>query len=178
MRDMTKAYFTVAYIVALVVGIIYSLTIVGLIFGIPLFMASKRFKLAKDMSDADLVSNRSSLFGWGIFTALVMSPTVIGLIIMLVFVVLVNNQIKNIEAGATEEIEKSFEQTVKEGASNTWDAVKSGTKNVWNDLKDTFGGKSDLDKQKEELDKLNKMKEEGIITEEEYEAKRKQILGL
>lgn len=178
MRDLTKTYFNVAYIIALVVGIIYSLTIAGLVFGIPLFMAAKRFKRAKDMSDADLVKNRSSLFGWGIFTSIVMAPTVLGLIIMLIFVIIVNNQIKNIEAGATEKTEKSFEQTVKEGASNTWDAVKSGTKSVWNDLKETFGSKSELEKQEEELEKLKKMKEDGIITEEEYEIKRKQILGL
>jgi len=36
----------------------------------------------------------------------------------------------------------------------------------------------ELEKQKEKLEELKKMKEEGVITEEEYNAKRKQILGI
>ena len=178
MRSMTKTYFGVAYVVALIVAVLFSITIIGLVFGIPLFMAANKFKAAKDMSDADLVANRSTLLGWGIFTSIALAPTFVGLIIMLIFVILVNNQIKNIEVGDVEKTEKTFEQTVKDGAAATWDTVKSGTKTVWGDLKEAFAGKSELEKQKEELEKLNKMKEEGIITEEEYEIKRKQILGL
>ena len=175
---MTKNYFTVAYFVALIFGILFALTIAGIIFAIPLFMAAKRFKKAKDMSDEELVANRGSLFGWGIFTSIMLAPTFIGFIIMLIFVILVNNQIKNIELGNTEKTEKPFEETVKEGASKTWETVVSGSKTAWNDIKDAFAKKTDIEKQKEELEQLNKMKEEGIINEEEYEIKRKQILGI
>ena len=83
MRSMTKTYFGVAYVVALIVAVLFSITIIGLVFGIPLFMAANKFKAAKDMSDADLVANRSKLLGWGIFTSIALAPTFVGLIIML-----------------------------------------------------------------------------------------------
>ena len=63
--------------------------------------------------------------------------------------------------------EVSIGQSIKEGAKKTVD----GTKEV-------FGIKSKLERQKDELQKLNAMKEEGLLTEEEYSAKRKQILEI
>lgn len=164
---MTKTYFTVAWIVSLVAAIIYSVTIIGLILGIPLFIAMSKFKAAQEMEDSQLVENRKNLLGWGIFLSIVLAPTFIGLIVILVFVLMVNNQIKNIEEGNKEKTEKSFGTTVKEG-----------TKKAWEGLKETFSSKSDLQKEKDQLAELDKMKEEGIISEEEYNAKRKQILKI
>ena len=178
MREMTKTYFTVAYWVSLILAIFFTITIAGIVLAIPLFIAQGKFAKAMVMTDEELVKNRGSLFGWGIFLSIVLAPSVIGLIVMLIFVIMVNNQIKNIEVGATEKVEKTFEETIKEGASSTWDTVKEGSKNVWNDIKGIFAGKPELEKQKEKLEELKKMKEEGVITEEEYNAKRKQILGI
>ena len=107
------------------------------------------------------------MFGWGIFLAIVLAPSIIGLIVMLILVFMVNNYITNLEQGNVEQANKGFGETVKEGTSKAWSGFK-----------ETFGIKSKLDKEKDELEKLQKMKEDGIITEEEYEAKRKQILGL
>lgn len=80
---------------------------------------------------------------------------------------MVNNYIRDLEAGNVEKTEKGFGETLQDGVSKTWDG-----------LKETFKGRTNLDKQKDELIKLKQLKDEGIITEEEYEAKRKQILGL
>ena len=124
MKDMVKTYFTVAWIVALITGIIYSLTIVGLIIGIPLFMGAKRFKRANEMLDDELIANRSNLFGWGIFLAIVLAPSILGLAVVLVFVIMVNNYILNMEKGEYTANEKSFEQTLKDGAKNIFSNVK------------------------------------------------------
>ena len=167
MKQMKNIYFTVAWIASLVLGIIFCLTLVGVILGIPLLIGASKFNSARKMTDEDLVKNRGNLFGWGIFLAIALSPSIIGLIIMLIFVFMVNNHIKNIESGDAEKVEKGFGETLKEGTSKTWSGIK-----------EAFGVKSSLQKDKDKLEELQKMKEEGIITEEEYEAKRKQILGL
>ena len=164
---MKNIYFTIFWIIGLVLGIIFSITVVGLIFGIPLLIASSKFKKARNMNNEELVANRSNLFGWGIFMAIILAPSIIGLIIALIFVFMVNNYIKDLELGNVEKTEKSFGETVKDGATKTWGGIK-----------EVFAGKSKVEKEKDELLKLQQLKEEGLITEEEYEAKRKQILGL
>ena len=167
MKQMKNIYFTVAWIISLILGILFCITFVGAIFGIPLLIAASKFNKARKMLDEELISHRGNLFGWGIFLAIVLSPTIIGLIVLLIFVIMVNNYIKNLEEGKLEEANKSFGQTVKDGASKTWGGVK-----------ETFGIKSKLEKQKDQIAELQKLKDDGVITEEEYEAKRKQILGL
>ena len=59
MKEASKIYFTAAWIVSLVVGILYSITFIGLLFGIPLFIASGKFNKAKDMTDEDLIKKYS-----------------------------------------------------------------------------------------------------------------------
>ena len=167
MKQMKNIYLTTVWIISLIVGILLCITIVGAILGIPLIIASSKFNNARNMTDEELIKNRSSLFGWGIFLAIVLAPSIIGLVVVLIFVFMVNDYIKNLEAGNTEATDKGFGETVKEG-----------TNKAWNGLKDTFKGKSKLEKQKDQLSELQQMKDEGVITEEEYEAKRKQILGL
>lgn len=162
MKDMVKTYFTVAWIASIVVGVLYSITIFGLILGIPLFMGAPKFKNASNMSDSDLVKNRSNLFGWGIFLAIVLAPSILGLVIALIFVIMVNNYILDLEKGNTQATEKSFGETVKDGVKNILSDVKEG---VTTSLED-------------QLAELEELKESGKITEEEYTAKRKQILNV
>lgn len=157
MRETVKTYFQVAWIIALIVGIIYSISIIGLIVGIPLFIGCEKFKNAVDMNDKELVENRKNLLGWGIFLSIVLAPTIVGLVVMLLFVFLVNNHIKNIEEGKTDLAEKSLGETISSFFSSN---------------------KTEMSKTKRELEELQKMKEEGLITEEEYNAKRKKILDL
>ena len=167
MKQMKNIYFTAAWIISLVLGILFSITLIGLVIGIPLFIASSKFKKANNMTDEELINNRGKLLGWGIFLSIVLTPSIFGLIIALIFVFMVNGYIKDLEVGNKDKTERGFGETVKEGASKTW-----------NNIKETLNVKSQLDKEKDALIKLQQMKEEGIITEEEYEAKRKQILGL
>lgn len=167
MKDTAKIYFNVVRLISLIFGILFCITIIGAVLGIPMLIASNKFKEALNMSDYELVKNRSSLLGWGIFLAVVFSPSVFGLIILLVLTMMVDNYIGNIEEGNYAQNEKSFSQTVEENVSNAWSEVKN-----------TFRSETDIDKQKKELKKLDRMKEEGLITEEEYSALRKKILGL
>lgn len=167
MRKLTKVYFKVAQILALIIGIIYCITLVGAIFGVPLIIAGNKFGKYYSMTDEELVYNRGSIMGWGIFLAIMLAPTIILLIVVLVLVFMVNSHIKSIEEGNVEKSNRTFGQAVSDGASS-----------VWNGTKKTFNIKSKLEKQKDQLDKLTEMKEAGIITEEEYQAKRKQILDI
>ena len=124
-------------------------------------------KKFKDRFKQSRLSSYLAMLTSAIIIVIVLSPTIILLIVMLILVIMVNNYIKDLEAGRIEEANKSFGQAVKDGASKTW----SGTKEV-------FGVKSALEKQKAKLAELQQMREDGIISAEEYEAKRKQILGL
>ena len=167
MKQMKNVYFTVGWIFSLILGIIFTITVVGAIVGVPLIIGAQKFNKARTMTDEELVKNRANLLGWGIFLSIILAPTVIGLIVVIICVLMVNNYIKNLEEGKVEEANKGFGETVKEGTTKFIGGVK-----------ETFGIKSKLDKEKDKLLELKKMKEEGLITEEEYEAKRKQILGL
>lgn len=164
---MTNIYFIVIRILTLIVGIIACITLVGAILGIPLIIASNKFRDAQLMTDEQLVQNRGNLLGWGIFVSIVLAPTVLGMIAILVFAVLVDTYIKNIELGRPEENEKTVTQVVAEG-----------TANAISDVKAAVTPKSNLEKQIEELKKLKEMKEEGLITDEEYETLRRKTLGL
>ncbi len=166
MKDTIRIYFNIARLLSLVFGILFCITIVGAIFGIPMIIASNKFKDALSMTDEQLVANRGSILGWGIFLAIVFSPTFVGLILLLIMTFMVDNYIRNIEQGEYQKNQKSFADTIEDGASTAWQNVKN-----------TFKG-SDVDKQRQELEKLEKMRNDGLITREEYETMRKKILGL
>lgn len=164
---MTNIYLIVMRIVTLIVGIMLCITIIGAILGVPLIIASGKFRDASLMSDSELVAHRGSLLGWAIFSAIVLCPTILGMIAILVFAALTDTYIKNIEQGNPEKNDKTVKEFVVEGTANTV-----------NEVKDAMKPKSNLEKQIEEIKKLKSMKEEGLITEEEYEALRRKTLGL
>ena len=163
MKDFIKTYFTVAWIVAFVLAILFALTGVGIIFSIPLFIAMMKFKKATKMTDQELIANKNSLFIWGIILSIALFETVVGLVVGIVLTVMVKNHIEDIEKGDIDKVNKSFEDTVKEG-----------TKDVVNNLKDSLGIKTSLEEKLAELDKL---KEKGTITEEEYQIRRQRIIS-
>lgn len=164
---MTNVYFIVVRILTLIVGIMACITIVGAILGIPLIIASNKFRDAQLMNDEQLVAHRGSLLGWGIFVSIVLAPTILGMIAILVFAALVDSYIKNIELGNLEKNDKTVKEFVVESTANTVNEVKEAMK-----------PKTTLEKQIEEIKKLKTMKEEGLITDEEYEALRRKTLGL
>ena len=158
MRNFTKTYFTVAQIVTLILGILLSISIVGLILGIPLFIASSKYKKFGQLSDEELIKVRNSVLGWNIFTAIVLSPSILGLIIVLILAVMINNYIKDLESGS-ENAEKSFSETLKDGTKNIFSGTVNSTKEI-------FNIKSNSTKLKEELEELKKLLDEGVITED------------
>lgn len=167
MQSTAKFYFKAMKILDMIIGIIYCITIVGMIFGIPLIIASKRFGKASQLESDYLVEHRGGLLGWGIFSAIAFAPSVIGFIVIIVLAISANNYIKNLESGDIEKANRTFGEAVKEGTSK-----------AWNGTKEAFGVKSELDAQCEQLTKLKQMYENGILTEEEYNLKRKSILGI
>ena len=192
MKNTAKTYFVVIQILDLLLGLTYCIapiiiiiaTITGrmfllplvpllffavpfIVFAILLFKASSKFAKAGRFNDKELVEKRSNLLGWGIFSAIMLAPSVIGFIVLLVFVILTNNYILNLEKQLYNEEAKPFREYAKQGVTN-----------LVEDTKEIFGVKSEMEKQKEALTELKKWKEEGLLTEEEYNAKRKQILKI
>ena len=170
MKGFVRSYFKVMQVIDMIIGIIMCITIGGLIFGIPLIISSKKFGKAYKASDQELIQMRGNLFGWGIFNAVILIGSIIGFIIVLCLVCSVNNEIKRYEASLVNGEE--FKQ------ASIGQIVKDGAKKTVEDTKEVFGIKSKLDKQQEQLQKLGKMKADGLITEEEYNAVRKKILEI
>lgn len=165
MRNFAKTYFKIIEIVDLIFAILFAITIAGIIFAIPFYFAYKKFKAAGNMTDAQLIESKGSIMGWGIFNAIIFSPTIIFLIVELILVFMVNGFIDNLEQGKYKEAEKSFGETVKDGAKNAYEGTK-----------DFFGIKDKNEKLAEDLSNLQTLKDNGILTEEEYNFKRQAII--
>ena len=178
MKSFTKTYFTVMQIIDLILGILFCITIVGLIFGIPLCIASGKFKKANLANNEELISMRGSLMGWGIFSAIILAPTILGFFVLIVLVVLANNQILALEKGETEKANRTFGQAVSDGAKNAGNTIKNGAKATVDGTKEVFGIQNKMDKQNEELARAKKWKDDGIISEEEYNSLKRKILGI
>ncbi len=155
MRGVTKGYFIAMRIVDLIFAILLCITIIGLIFAIPLFMAANKFREASEMDTQYLILNKGSILGWGIFSAIVLSATVIGLIVILVFAIIANNYIDELQQNV-----------------NAANAGGSTTATVSDAPKTNEGS------EEKQLKDLKKMFDDGLITAEEYETKRKKILGI
>ena len=63
---MDKVLLKISGILALVVGIICCITIVGAIAGVPLIIGGLKMKEFSEMSDADLLKNKEPLLVWSI----------------------------------------------------------------------------------------------------------------
>ena len=64
MRGVTKGYFIAMRIVDLIFAILLCITIIGIIFAIPLFMAANKFREASEMDTQYLISNKGNILGW------------------------------------------------------------------------------------------------------------------
>ena len=124
MRKFAQIYFKVIEIVDLILAILFAITIAGIIFAIPLFLSYKKFKAAGTMTDAELIESKGSLLGWGIFNAIILSPTVFLLIVEIILVIMVNGFIDNLKQGKYAEAEKSFGQTIKDGSKKAFEGTK------------------------------------------------------
>jgi uncharacterized membrane protein HdeD (DUF308 family) len=125
---MEKSLLKISGIIAVVLGIFYSITIVMAIVGIPLIIGGSRMMGYANLSDSELRDKKDSILGWSIFFFFF---TVIGGVLGLVFYLTMDN-----------------------GA---------------------FSKKSDY---MDEIRKLDDLRKQGIISNEEYEAKKKKILDI
>ena len=102
MSEFSRTYLKVMDILTLVLGIVFCVTIIGAVFGVPLIIAHGRFKEACEArTSAELIEMRGSLFGWGIFSAIAMSGTILGLIIIIVCASKVDQEIRSLEEGGS-----------------------------------------------------------------------------
>lgn len=171
-----RNYCQVIYIVYLIIGILYTITIIGAVVGIPLIMGANKFKSAKEKPIDQVLPMRNSLFVWGIVFGILTIP--VGAL-TIYFAVKANSFLEAVaqnnpelalsssaqnQAGNNGQVqEKSFGQNVKDFSKKTVEGVKG-----------TFGIKSKSQK----LEELKKLFDEGTITKDEYDALRKKVLGI
>ena len=182
MRNIAKSYFTIIGVINLVAGMIWCLTIIGSIIGIPLMIAAKKLSSAVKMSDDELVARRANILKWGMVSAIFAPIPVAGTIIIFIFALIANSFILKLESGKIEEANRTLGEVVKDGTKEVVKIVKDGTKEVVIDAvkeaKELFKSKPQTQVEIEQLEGINKMKEDGIITQEEFEIKRKRILNV
>ena len=135
-----------------------------------LFSASNVFKKAKKYNNYELVESRKKLFGYGIYTAIVCAPSILGMIVILVFAIYTNDNILELsstykapEVGPQKGTEVKEKVEVKKEVETKPMAVKAG---------------GEAEKLLMQFDVLKEMKEQGLLTEEEYLEKRKELLGM
>jgi len=181
MEKNIRTYFYTIYIVYLVLGILGILEGVLCFAGIPLLnsivlipgynamffvtgictiiisifmiVGANKMKEAMDFDDTTLLNSHDALLGWAIFLGIV---TLIPGVVTIIFACIMNDKILKLADGSTNN-------------NNVQDATATPFNEKTN---------SNFDAQKEQLEKYKNLYDEGIITESEYEAKRKQILGL
>jgi membrane-bound ClpP family serine protease len=127
-----KVLLKIAGIVAIIVGIGWCFTIIGIIIGIFLIVGGSTMMGYSNLPDDEVVSKKSSILGWSIFCLFF---TVIGGILGILFYL-------------------------------TMDSKIFVSKNV---------GKNDYI---DEIKKLDELRKQGIISDAEYEAKKKKILDI
>ena len=125
---MDKTVLKISGIIAIIVGIFWCFTIIGLLIGIILIIGGSTVMNYATMSDEEIKVVRSSLLGWSIFFLFF---TVIAGVLGLIYYFFTD--------------EKSYFK------------------------------KNDYT---EELAKLDELRKKGIITDKEYEAKKKKILDI
>lgn len=126
--QLDKMVLKISGLIAIIVGIGWSFTIIGLIVGIPLILGGSTVMNYATMTDKEIIANRSSLLGWSIF--------------FLFF-------------------------TVIAGVLGLMYYLFSDGKNYFRNFDYT-----------DELIKLDELRKNGIITDKEYEAKKKKILDI
>lgn len=126
---MEKNLFKIAGIIAMIIGILYCVTIIGAIVGVFLIAGGSAMMGYSKLSNEELEEKKCSILGWSIFFLFF---TVIGGVLGLIGYVTIGRDI-------------------------------------------VIGGKESYI---DELQKLKELKDKGIITEKEYEAKKKKILNI
>ncbi len=146
MKVDVKVYFNLMRIFMLIVGILLCITLIGIIFGVPMIIGSNAMGKAENYSQKQLKENNTTLLVWGVIFGACTLPAGA---IAIVFAVLTYNTINEMKSA----------ETIKD---NTDDSKPSN---------------NNIDKIKQELEDLERMHENGVITDEEYKTLRNKILS-
>ena len=113
---MSKTLLRISGIITLIVGIIYSLTIVLLIIGIPTIVGAVKLLNYAEMEDNELEQNKNTILIWGI--VLIFLSFIAGVLTLIAY-----TQIK-----PQEKVEvKQPEQTIKKNSSPSTKTAKKST---------------------------------------------------
>jgi len=136
--NRNSSWFMASKIIGLVFGILFCITIIGAIAGVPLIIGALFFGKCQNMTNEDVLANRNTIMVWGIIFTIIMFP--LGAI-ALVPMFNLEGQIDNF-AGNTQhpKTDDSYDEKIRK------------------------------------VEKLHKMKADGLITEGEFEAAKEEIL--
>jgi hypothetical protein len=129
---MEKILLKISGIIAIVMGVCWCFTFIGIIWGIPLILGGTAMIGYFNLSDDELTDKKGSILGWSIFFLFF---TFIGGILGIIFYLTMDKKI-----------------------------FVSTRNNKGNYI--------------DEIEKLNELREKGIISDEEYKAKKKKILDI
>lgn len=106
-QNRNSTWFSAVGIISIIAGILYSITIIGLIVGIPLFIGASKFLGYSKMSDDEVLAEKSNVMVWSIVFAVVMFP--LGLIALIPAFNLEGN-VDRATSGAITGVKSAFEK--------------------------------------------------------------------
>ena len=153
MRNKVSGLCITMGILGYVLGIACCFTLILIPLAVYCFIGARKYMMFAEMSDAQICAFKQSLTNWAIFFSIVGFP--IGLI-SIIPALIVNNNNVTVTDVKEQEIKTAQEQVQEEVKKENSEENKS------NDL--------------ETLEKLKHLLDEGLITEEEYERAKKDII--
>lgn len=154
--NKSSVWCTIMAVLGFIFGVGYCFTIILIPVAIYCFIGAKRYMEWANLTDSQLVVKKQSLINWAIFFSIVGFP--LGLISIVPACMISNNNIVVTDV-KTEDAEKTTASETKTG----------------NERKETVEEEelSDI----ETIEKLNNLKKEGLITEEEYSRAKDEVLN-
>ena len=151
MRNRFSGWCVALAILGYILGVAFCFTLILIPLAVYCFIGARKYMMFSEMSDAMIASQASSLTNWAIFFSIVGFP--IGLISIIPPVFVNNNNV------VVSNVEEEVKTAPAEQKSEEKPQEKKETKN-------------DL----ETLEKLKHLLDEGLITEEEFERAKKDVL--
>ena len=154
--NKSSVWCTIMAVLGFIFGVGYCFTIILIPVAIYCFIGAKRYMEWASLTDSQLLVEKQSLINWAIFFSIVGFP--LGLISIVPACMISNNNIVVTDV-KTEDAEKTTASETETG----------------NETKETVEEEelSDI----ETIEKLNNLKKEGLITEEEYARAKDEVLN-
>ena len=160
----SKVLFNISAVVCFICGALYIFSLVFIPVGIYCFVAGRLFSHKADHLLDNYVVDKKKMKVYVIFTSIACFP--LGLLSVIAYFGIYGNNVK---------VEKSEYVNFNIFDKSETDEVKE-TENV-EDVKEEIVSEETEEEKMEKLEKLRKFKEKKIITEEEFEMAKEQILG-